>query len=217
MTDHVAETAEAELPRSQRCPNCRADVALPEPIAETKQEAWCPCGRQLAYADGSRRGYVYDAERQPRIPTAHQRGIEVLDLRVTNASGYPLEYATAGAIGLDLRACIGEQRSIPPGRRFAFDTGIGIELPAGYGALVQPRSGLGLHHGVVALTGVIDRDYRGTIRVVLVNLGLDAYTVRPGDRIAQLVVLACPQVAVRVVDELSETDRGRSGFGSTGL
>lgn len=137
-------------------------------------------------------------------------------LNIRNESGYPLEYATAGSIGLDLRACLGCERQIGVGRRFKFDTGISLELPDGYGAFVQPRSGLGLHHGVVALTGVIDTDYRGRIAVVLVNLGNEPYTVRPGDRIAQLVVLPVPKLEVVEVAEIEHTARGDSGFGSTG-
>lgn len=140
-------------------------------------------------------------------------------MRVKNESGFPLEYATDGAIGLDLRAVLGEgnYRYIQPGQRFKFDTGISIELPDGWGALVQPRSGMGLHHGVVAITGVIDQDFRGFIAVVLVNLGTDAYKVSPGDRIAQLVLIQVPpRPHIVVVDDLGITDRGASGFGSTG-
>lgn len=142
----------------------------------------------------------------------------MIPLFVKNDSGYPLEYATDGAIGLDLRACLGEgnARYIQPGQRFKFDTGIAVELPEGCGAFVQPRSGLGLHHGVVALTGVIDRDYRGRIAVVLVNHGTEPYKVNPGDRIAQLVLVFAPQVTVMEVGELSPTKRDTSGFGSTG-
>jgi dUTP pyrophosphatase len=142
-------------------------------------------------------------------------------LRIHNASGYPLEYATDGAIGLDLRACLepGNARYVQPGQRFRFDTGITIELAPGMGAFVQPRSGLGLHHGVVALTGVIDRDYRGRIGVVLVNHGSEPYLVQPGERIAQLVIVESPRVLVQEVESvnhLGDTSRGASGFGSTG-
>jgi dUTP pyrophosphatase len=137
-------------------------------------------------------------------------------LNVKNESGYRLEYATAGSIGFDLRACLGTERLIEPGRRFKFDTGISVELPDGYGAFVQPRSGLGLHHGIVAITGVIDRDYRGRIGVVLQNHGRDPYKVMAGDRIAQLVIVRVARVDVVEVTELGSTDRGASGFGSTG-
>lgn len=138
-------------------------------------------------------------------------------LNIKNESGFPLAYATDGSIGLDLRACISSERYIQPGQRFKFDTGISIELPPGWGALVQPRSGMGLHHGVVGITGVIDRDYRGRIAAVLINFGTEPYKVLPGDRIAQLVLLAVPEnLAIAVVDELGDTERSAGGFGSTG-
>lgn len=137
-------------------------------------------------------------------------------LTVKNESGYQLEYATEGSIGLDLRACIGEARIIEPGRRFKFDTGVSIELPPYYGAFVQPRSGMGWHNGVVALTGTIDRDYRGRIGVVLVNHGHDSYKVLPGDKIAQIVLVRVDRATIVEVDELSMTARGESGFGSSG-
>lgn len=138
-------------------------------------------------------------------------------LQFKNESGYPFERATDGSIGFDLRAVIGEKRDIPPGRRWAFDTGISIALPKGWGALVQPRSGMGLHHGVIAVTGVIDRDYRGRIKAVLINLGHDPYPVHPGDKIAQLVFIQQPDLSVLYeVQDLDITQRGDSGFGSTG-
>jgi dUTP pyrophosphatase len=144
--------------------------------------------------------------------------VSVCFLSVKNESGYPLVYATDGSIGLDLRACLadGNDRYIQPGQRFKFDTGISIELPEGVGAFVQPRSGMGLHHGVVALTGVIDRDYRGSIGVVLVNHGTEPYKVIRGDRIAQLVLVYVPRAVVSETVQLSSTDRDASGFGSTG-
>lgn len=138
-------------------------------------------------------------------------------LSVKNESGYPLEYATDGSIGLDLRACMSSpDRLIEPGRRFKFDTGISIQLPEGYGAFVQPRSGLGLHQGIVAQTGTIDRDYRGVIGVTLMNLSRDSYKVMRGDRIAQLVIVRVARAVVLEVSELGITDRGAGGFGSTG-
>lgn len=136
---------------------------------------------------------------------------------VINDSGFPLTYATEGSIGLDLCACMSsESRLIEPGRRFKFDTGIRISLPDGYGAFVQPRSGLGLHHGVVAQTGTIDRDYRGPIGVTLVNLGNEPYKVLHGDRIAQLVIVRVERAEIRVAETLDDTERGERGFGSSG-
>lgn len=139
-------------------------------------------------------------------------------LRIVNKSGYPLTYATDGSVGLDLRAVIGVERDVAPGRRWLFDTGIHIELPAGCAGLVQPRSGMARDHGVFAVTGTIDRDYRGAVKALLVNPTSEAYRVHPGDRIAQLVIVRAPRVeVVELKDgELSETARGDSGFGSTG-
>lgn len=137
-------------------------------------------------------------------------------LRVKNESGHPLTYATDGSIGLDLRACIDTERYVQPGSRWKFDTGIRVEIPDGYGGLVEPRSGLGLHQGIVCLTGVIDRDFRGRIAAVLVNIGRDPYKVLPGERIAQLVIVRMDLLPVIEVDELTKTARGDSGFGSTG-
>lgn len=137
-------------------------------------------------------------------------------LRIVNKSPWPLEYKSDGAIGLDLHSNEDMDRLIEPGRRFLFDTGIGIELPDGMGAFVKPRSGLPRDHGVMAFTGTIDRDFRGSIQVNLINLGHQPYWVLRGDRIAQLVITACPRVQVVEVDELSMTERGDKGFGSSG-
>lgn len=145
---------------------------------------------------------------------------EAPQVRIHNASGYPLEYATAGASGLDLRAAISCERQIPPGgRRWKFGTGISLALPPGFEGQVRGRSGLALNHGLVVVTGTIDADYRGEIGVVLFNHGTEAYTVRPGDRIAQLVIAPVTRIDPVLVDELAElgeTDRGAGGFGSTG-
>lgn len=138
-------------------------------------------------------------------------------LRIKNESGFPLAYATNGAIGLDLRAVISnKERLIEPWRRFKFDTGISIELPDGFGAFVKPRSGLFLNYGVKAAEGVIDQDYRGRICVVLSNTSGDPYKVLHGDRIAQLVIQRVDRVEIVEVAELEITERGASGFGSTG-
>lgn len=137
-------------------------------------------------------------------------------MRIINKSGHPLEYATAGSVGLDLRAVMATRREIPAGGRWIFDTGIAIELPPGHVAMVQPRSGLALNHGVVASTGIIDTDYRGTIRVCLFNLWRVEYMVNPGDRIAQLVIMPTVRVVPIEVEELTHTQRGESGFGSSG-
>ena len=125
-------------------------------------------------------------------------------------------YATAGAAGLDLRA--DEACTLAPGERRTVPTGIAIALPPGHEGQVRPRSGLAARHGVTVLNapGTIDEDYRGEIRVLLVNLGREPYRIASGDRIAQLVVAPVTRVTTREVSELDETARGEGGFGSTG-
>ena len=128
-------------------------------------------------------------------------------------------YASAGAAAMDLHACMDEAVTIPAGERRMIPTGIAIALPsADYVALVFARSGLGIKQGVCLSNGVgvIDSDYRGEIGVGLVNLGGEAYTIQPADRIAQLMVTPVVQPTVVPADTLDETDRGTGGFGSTG-
>lgn len=128
-------------------------------------------------------------------------------------------FATAGAAAMDLCACVDAPVTLAAGERTLIPTGIAIALPdPGYVALVFARSGLGIKKGVCLANGVgvIDSDYRGEIGVGLVNLSGESYTVQPGDRIAQLMVVPVVQPALSFVDELDETERGRGGFGSTG-
>jgi len=128
-------------------------------------------------------------------------------------------FATAGAAAMDLRACVDEPVTLAPGQRTLVPTGIAIALPdAEHVALVFARSGLGIKKGVCLSNGVgvIDSDYRGEIGVGLVNLSDETYTVQPGDRIAQLMVVPVVQPTVVLAEELDETDRGSGGFGSTG-
>ena len=128
-------------------------------------------------------------------------------------------YATPGSAAMDLHACMEEAVVIPAGGRKVIPTGIAIALPsAEYVALVFARSGLGIKHGIALSNGVgvIDSDYRGEIRVGLTNLSDTPYTVRPGDRIAQLAVMPVVQAELERVDSLDETGRGTGGFGSTG-
>ena len=128
-------------------------------------------------------------------------------------------YATPGSAAMDLHACIDQAVVVPAGGRAVIPTGLAIALPsADYVALVFARSGLGIKQGVCLANGVgvIDSDYRGEIGVGLVNLGDSPYTVRPGDRIAQLMVTPVVRPTVVPVSELDETDRGAGGFGSTG-
>lgn len=128
-------------------------------------------------------------------------------------------YATPGSAAMDLHACVDAAVTLQPGGRTVIPTGIAIALPsADYVALVFARSGLGIKQGVCLSNGVgvIDSDYRGEIGVGLVNLGGEAYTVQPADRIAQLMVTPVVQPTVVPADTLDETDRGTGGFGSTG-
>lgn len=138
-------------------------------------------------------------------------------LEIINRSGFPLEYATEGASGVDLRACMSTERELPPGQRWIVGTGISVAIPPGYEGQVRPRSGLMAHHGVACGLGTIDSDYRGEIRAILFNLGERPYRIVPGERIAQLVFapVARPGLFVEV-DKLPESLRGASGLGSTG-
>ena len=129
------------------------------------------------------------------------------------------QFATPGSAGMDLRACIDRPVTIRAGERTVVPTGLAMALPsADYVALLFARSGLGIRKGVCLSNGVgvIDSDYRGEIGVGLVNLSQEAYTVQPGDRIAQLMVVPVERPTVSLVEDLDDTSRGSGGFGSTG-
>jgi dUTP pyrophosphatase len=128
-------------------------------------------------------------------------------------------YATAGAAGLDLAAAVDAEVRLPPGGRALVPTGIAVAIPAGLEGQVRPRSGLSAKAGVTVLNapGTIDSDYRGEIQVILINHGSAPFTVRPGDRIAQLVVGPVVRVEPEAVDDLDATPRGAGGFGHTGM
>jgi dUTP pyrophosphatase len=128
----------------------------------------------------------------------------------------PPRYMTEGAAGMDLAAA--EAVSLAPGGRALVATGIAIAIPEGYEGQIRPRSGLAARHGVTCLNspGTIDADYRGEVKVLLVNLGQEPVRLAPGDRIAQLVLAPIARVEVEVVPELPPTSRGEGGFGSTG-
>ena len=141
--------------------------------------------------------------------------------RLPNNLDLPLPaYETAGAAGMDLRAAIAEEEPIVlrPGARFAVPTGLAFALPDGFEGQVRPRSGLAARHGVsqVNTPGTIDADYRGEVKVILINLGEEDFTIRRGDRIAQLVIAPVTQAEWNEVESLDETARGAGGFGSTG-
>ncbi len=128
------------------------------------------------------------------------------------------EPQTEHSAGLDLAAALDEAVTLGPSERRLVPTGVRLAIPVGFEGQVRPRSGLALKHGVTVLNapGTIDADYRGEVGVVLVNLGTEPFVVRPGDRIAQLVIAPVSRVALAVVSELPSTDRGDGGYGSTG-
>lgn len=128
-------------------------------------------------------------------------------------------YETAGAAGLDLPAAVDQPFTLAPGAFAAVPTGLSIALPTGYEAQVRPRSGLALKRGVTVLNspGTVDADYRGEIRVILINHSDQPFIIERGDRIAQMVVAPVTQAELQLVDELDETGRGTGGFGSTGV
>jgi dUTP pyrophosphatase len=125
---------------------------------------------------------------------------------------------TDGAAGMDLASAADGPVTVAPGQRLGIPTGWIMELPAGYEAQVRPRSGLSLRHGITVVNapGTIDSDYRGEIVVLLVNLGQAAYTIAPGDRVAQMVIAPVARATVEEATDLSETARGKGGFGHTG-
>ena len=142
-------------------------------------------------------------------------------VRLPHAAGLDLPaYETEGAAGLDLRAAVPEDRPLilPPGRRAAVPTGLVLQLPDGHEGQVRPRSGLALKHGITCLNtpGTIDSDYRGEVKVLLVNLGDEDFAVTRGMRVAQLVVAPVTRVTVEEHQTSSATARGAGGFGSTG-
>jgi dUTP pyrophosphatase len=124
------------------------------------------------------------------------------------------EYASGGAAGADLRASAPIE--IPPGGRAAVPTGLRLQIPPGHVGLVWPRSGLAVRHGIDTLAGVIDSDYRGEVRVVLVNHGDEPFRIAPGDRVAQLLVQRVERARFAEAPRLGATERGDGGFGSTG-
>lgn len=142
-----------------------------------------------------------------------------MKVKIINKSAHSLpEYATAYSAGLDLKANIDADIVLKPLERTLVPTGLFLELPKGYEAQIRPRSGLALKHGLTVLNspGTIDADYRGEIRVILVNLSNEPFTIQNGERICQMVIAAHATVEWEVVDAIDETVRGAGGFGHTG-
>ena len=143
----------------------------------------------------------------------------MITIRIVNKSGMPLpKYETTGSAGMDLRAVLETELTLRPLERTLVPTGLFIELPHGYEAQVRPRSGMSIKHGITMINciGTIDSDYRGEIKVPVVNLSNEPYTLQHGERIAQMVIAKYEIAAFEAVDVISETDRGAGGFGSTG-
>lgn len=142
-----------------------------------------------------------------------------MKIKVINRSAFDLpQYETANAVGLDVRANTSEAIRLAPLERALVPTGLYVEIPEGYEIQVRPRSGLAAKYGISVANapGTIDPDYRGEIKVILVNLSNEVFELKPGERIAQLVVAQFTRIEWECVEQLSDTERGAGGFGSTG-
>ena len=145
--------------------------------------------------------------------------MSLLQVRIINQSDNPLpHYATSGSSGMDIRAYLQASLSINPMERILVPTGLFIEVPEGFEAQIRPRSGLAVKQGITCLNtpGTIDADYRGEIKIILINLSTEIQVINPGDRIAQMVIQKVEKVEWISVNELQETERGDGGFGHTG-
>lgn len=144
----------------------------------------------------------------------------MIELSVINKSNNPLPaYQTKQAAGVDLMAFLNDSITLQPMDRALVGTGLYIALPDGYEAMIRPRSGLAFKHGISVINtpGTIDADYRGEIKIALINLSKEPFTINNGDRIAQMVVNKYDQVHFKITDSLDETDRGSGGYGHTGI
>lgn len=140
--------------------------------------------------------------------------------RLDHAAGIePPAYETTGSAGMDIRAAVDAPLVLSPGKRALVPTGFIFEIPEGFEAQIRPRSGLAFKHGITCLNtpGTIDSDYRGEVKVLLVNLGDEDFAIERGMRIAQVIIAPVTQMPVTVVDDVTETMRGAGGFGSTGV
>jgi dUTP pyrophosphatase len=143
-----------------------------------------------------------------------------MKIKIVNTSDNPLpEYETKGSVGLDLRAHLQEPVMMKPLQRALIPTGLYIELPDGHEAQIRSRSGLALKKGLTCLNspGTIDSDYRGEVKIIMINLSNETTVINTGERIAQLIISKIERVKLHEVDELSETERGEGGFGHTGV
>ncbi|HEX8356493.1 MAG TPA: dUTP diphosphatase [Segetibacter sp.] len=145
--------------------------------------------------------------------------MDTLTIKIKNVSVHPLpSYATAGSSGMDIRANIETDIQLKPLERTLVSTGLFIELPVGYEAQIRPRSGMAIKQGITCLNspGTVDADYRGELKVILINLSDQRQTIQNGDRIAQMVVQKVESVTLVQVEEIDSTGRGAGGFGHTG-
>lgn len=142
-----------------------------------------------------------------------------MKVKIKSRSATLPSYETKGSAGMDLRACIEEEIRLTPGARALIGTGIYIELPEGFEAQIRARSGLAVKHGIGLVNGIgtIDSDYRGEIKIPLINWGEETVTIKNGDRIAQMVIARYERIVWEEVEALGETGRGDGGFGHTGI
>lgn len=146
--------------------------------------------------------------------------MQTIPVKIVNQSANPLpEYATEGSAGMDIRANLENEVTLRPLERSLIPTGLFIELPVGYEAQIRPRSGLAIKQGITCLNtpGTIDSDYRGEVKVILINLSDIPQTISNGDRIAQMVIAKTEKAAMFLVQQLNDTERGSGGFGHTGV
>jgi len=142
-----------------------------------------------------------------------------MKIKILNKSNNPNpSYSTVNSAGMDIRAFLKKEKTILPGEKTIIDTGVFVEIPTGYEIQIRPRSGLAFKNGITVLNtpGTIDSDYRGEVKVILINLSKEKFIINNGDRIAQMVVKKYEQVTWQEVDSVSETER-KGGFGSTGI
>lgn len=142
-----------------------------------------------------------------------------VEIKIVNTSDNPIpEYATEGSAGLDLRASVSQPVVLQPMERKMIPTGLFLEIPEGYEVQVRPRSGMAIKHGITCLNspGTVDSDYRGEIKIILINLSSEPHTINTGDRIAQMVVAKVEKAILKTTNQLQSTARGEGGFGHTG-
>ena len=142
-----------------------------------------------------------------------------VEIKIVNTSNNATpEYATKGSAGMDLRAWLPEPVILKPMERKLIPTGLFFEIPEGYEVQIRPRSGMAIHHGITCLNspGTVDSDYRGEIKIILVNLSAEPHTINSGERIAQMIVSKVEKAILKTVNEVQSTARGTGGFGHTG-